>query len=185
MLPPTRESAPGQAVPRLHDPRGPCGGHPLGARRVAHDLVLAAPLRLVHRGVHGGQQLLDGLAVVRERDQAQRHGGANGAVLDADGQRGDVATQLLGDHEGALRVRLRQQHHELVAAVSAGQVGRPDGPQDHVGDGPQQLVPAGCPNVSLTGLRSSRSSITTQKPRPVRSTRLISRSTAVKNAPRL
>ena len=81
--------------------------------------------------------------------------------------------------------RLREEHHELVAAVAGGGVEPSDTSLDDLGDAAQDVVAVEVAELVVISLSSSRSIISSPKRRPMRDERWISRSTAAKKKARL
>ncbi len=80
------------------------------------------------------------LAVVGEADDADRDRRRDLAAADRDRQLGHADPDLLGEDPGAGRIRLGQEHDELVAAVAGGRVDLADARADHLADAAQHLV---------------------------------------------
>ena len=115
-------------------------GRPAGGCRDAGDAVLAGPLRGVHRAVGADDQLVRGPAVVGIADDADRQRRLAAADRQLDGHRVDAEPDLLGQDEGAGRIGLGQEHHELVAAVAGGGVDLADAEGDDLADAAQDTV---------------------------------------------
>ena len=77
----------------------------------------------------------------------------------------DERAQLLGQDRAVLDVGLGQDQHELLAAVAADHVGRPQVLGDRLGDAAQDVVAGGVPYVSLTALKWSMSTKATDSGR--------------------
>src|SRR3954471_5145709 len=110
---------------RIVTPFGPgsrLGGDPPGGPRGGDDAVLAAPLRVVERGV-GGREELGAAGGGRERRDAEARGDRDrGAVGSEDDPRRQRAPDPLGDECAALHVGAGQDEQELLPTPARGQV---------------------------------------------------------------
>ena len=156
----------GRDVRRARPGTGPIArGHALGPRGVADDLVLAAPLGLVHRGVDRRDELLDRRRRPRGRPRARptprcgRCARRRGAPAPAMSRRSFSATTKapLGRRSRAAAPRTRRRRSGRRCRWR-GRCARSTSVTAR-----SSRSPYWWPKVSLTGLRSSRSSISTRE----------------------
>ena len=110
---------------------------------LGEDVDLVAPERL--RRVHGRVRVPDELVDMEVAPEAPGHADGDShldgeLVVDPEPRPADQHAQLVGERGRVLHVGLREDEHELLAAVSAEHVRRPQVRPEHVGDAAQHNV---------------------------------------------
>src|ERR1700761_6587248 len=91
------------------------------SRRLGDHAIAAVVLGAVERGVGALEHVVNRLALLLQRRNADRdrHFDALAALVDGKGFAGDRAAQALGYHASDMQVGFRHYDHELFAAVAA------------------------------------------------------------------
>jgi hypothetical protein len=122
------------------------------------DAVAALFLGRVAAGVDRAEQFLEGDRLMAEGDHADAGPDAEGLALPGNENVLDRGAQLLGHALGIGRFGVAQQDAELVPAQPGEHVGLAQALGEVADSALSSASPAGCPQLSLTTLKRSRSS---------------------------
>jgi hypothetical protein len=118
---------------------------PLGRRPMLVDVHAVAPqvLGRIAGDIGRGQQVLDALGFLVDRDQADRRADLESRILRHEAVIPDGQAHVVGDLDSALQRALLEQHAELVTAEARNGIRAPHHPADQGRDLLKQLVAGG------------------------------------------